>query len=78
MIPQTYILAVSPGAVGRTSTSALCNATLPYVLQLASRGVQAALREDESLRSACNVYDGRLVQPAVAAAFGLPCESLPT
>ena len=73
-----YCVTNMPGAVGRTSTYALCNATLPYVLQLASRGVQTALRQDESLRSACNVYDGRLVQPAVAAAFGLPCESLPS
>jgi alanine dehydrogenase len=66
-----------PGAVGRTSTYALCNATLPYVLQLSARGVDAAIRESPSIRSAVNVYRGRLVHRAVADAFGLPCERLP-
>jgi alanine dehydrogenase len=67
-----YCVTNMPGAVGRTSTFALCNATLPYVLQLA-----AAARDNAALRSAVNVFEGRLVQPAVAAAFGLPCETLP-
>ena len=63
-----------PGAVGRTSTYALCNATLPYVMQLAHGGVAEAARTCPAIRSAVNVFEGRLVQPAVAAAFGLPCE----
>jgi len=71
-----YCVTNMPGAVGRTSTYALCNATLPYVIDLASRGVAAAARESAAIRSAVNVYDGRLVLPAVAAAFGLPCEPL--
>jgi alanine dehydrogenase len=69
-----YCVTNMPGAVGRTSTYALCNATLPYVLDLAGDGVAAAARRSTAIRSVVNVYDGRLVQPAVAAAFGLPCE----
>jgi len=69
-----YCVTNMPGAVGRTSTYALCNATLPYVLELAAGGVEAAARTSPALRSAVNVFAGRLVQPAVAAAFGLPCE----
>jgi len=69
-----YCVTNMPGAVGRTSTYALCNATLPYVIDLATRGVAAAARESAAIRSAVNVFEGRLVQPAVAAAFGLPCE----
>jgi len=69
-----YCVTNMPGAVGRTSTYALCNATLPYVIDLADRGVAAAAHESAAIRSAVNVYEGRLVQPAVAAAFGLPCE----
>jgi len=71
-----YCVTNMPGAVGRTSTYALCNATLPYVIDLANRGVAAAARESAAIRSAVNVYEGRLVLPAVAAAFGLSCEPL--
>lgn len=70
-----YCVTNMPGAVGRTSTYALCNATLPYVLQLAASGVAAAARSSAAIRSAVNVFEGRLVQPAVAAAFNLPCEA---
>lgn len=66
-----YCVTNMPGAVGRTSTYALCNATLPYVLQLAERGLAAALETSPSLRSAVNVLDGRLVCQAVADAFGM-------
>jgi len=69
-----YCVTNMPGAVGRTSTYALCNATLPYVIDLADRGVTAAALASAAIRTAVNVYEGRLVQPAVAAAFGLPCE----
>ena len=69
-----YCVTNMPGAVGRTSTYALCNATLPYAIDLADQGVAAAARASAAIRSAVNVYNGRLVQPAVAAAFGLPCE----
>jgi alanine dehydrogenase len=73
-----YCVTNMPGAVGRTSTYALCNATLPYVLQLAAEGVEGAAAHSAAIRSAINVHRGRLVQPAVAAAFGLPCEKLAT
>ncbi len=71
-----YCVTNMPGAVGRTSTFALCNATLPYVLQLAGEGVEGAAAHSAAIRSAINVHRGRLVQPAVAAAFGLPCDKL--
>jgi len=72
-----YCVTNMPGAVGRTSTYALCNATLPYVLQLAAGGVDAAAASSAAIRSAVNVYRGRLVLKAVADAFGMPCEPLP-
>jgi len=70
-----YCVTNMPGAVGRTSTYALCNATFPYVLRLASEGVVAAAGSSPAIHSAVNVFKGRLVQPAVAAAFDLPCET---
>jgi len=71
-----YCVTNMPGAVGRTSTYALCYATLPYVLQLAAQGVEAATACSPAIHSAVNVFRGRLVCRAVAEAFGLPCESL--
>ena len=68
-----YCVTNMPGAVGRTSTYALCNATLPYVLDLAREGVGVAAERSAAIRSAVNVWRGELVQPAVAAAFGLRC-----
>lgn len=73
-----YCVTNMPGAVGRTSTYALCNATLPYVLDLAARGVEAAVAASPAVRSAVNVHRGELVHPAVAAAFGLACRPLTT
>jgi alanine dehydrogenase len=67
-----YCVANRPGAVPRTSTFALTNATLPYTLRLAKLGAAAAIREDAPLRSAANVVDGKIVYKAVADAFGLP------
>ena len=72
-----YCVTNMPGAVGRTSTYALCNATLPYVIELAGHGIAAAVRSNPALRSAVNIFEGRRVQAAVAAAFGLRCEPLP-
>lgn len=65
-----YAVANMPGAVGRTSTYALCNATLPYVLQLARSGLGAA-RLNPELVSAINVHHGRVTHPAVAETFGI-------
>ena len=72
-----YCVTNMPGAVGRTSTCALCNATLPYVLELAALGVEAAARRSPAILSAINVYRGRLVYRAVADACGLACETSP-
>ncbi len=66
-----YGVANMPGAVPRTSTFALTNQTLPYVLKLAEKGI-AALKDDPALLKGLNVHAGRLTHPAVAEAFGLP------
>ena len=66
-----YCVANMPGAVARTSTLALGNATLPYVLALAERGPRAALHADAHLRAGLNVHAGRLTHAAVAASLGL-------
>jgi alanine dehydrogenase len=67
-----YCVANMPGAVARTSTFALTNATIPYALRLASRGVAAAVAEDPALARAVNVAGGHLTHEAVAASLGLP------
>ncbi len=67
-----YGVANMPGAVPRTSTLALTNATLPYALMLARDGWREAARADQPLRLGLNVVDGKVVYPGVAEAFGLP------
>jgi alanine dehydrogenase len=67
-----YGVANMPGAVPRTSTFALNDATLPFVLALADKGISRALREDAGLRSGLNVHDGNLTCRPVADALGLP------
>ena len=67
-----YCVANMPGAVPITSTYALTNATLPYVLALAEHGVEEALRRDPGLRLGLNVRDGEITHPAVAAALASP------
>ena len=74
-----YCVANMPGAVPRTSSYALGNATLPFGLALADRGVDA-LRVDEHLRAGLNVFHGRLTNKPVADGLGLeavcPAEAL--
>ncbi|GAA2120021.1 alanine dehydrogenase [Kitasatospora saccharophila] len=70
-----YCVANMPGAVPNTSTYALTNATLPYVVELANRGWKEALRRDAALAKGLNVHEGQITFPAVAEAFGL--ESVP-
>jgi alanine dehydrogenase len=65
-----YCVTNMPGAVPVTSTFALTNATLPYALALADRGLDA-LREDPGLRSGLNVAQGRVTHPAVAEGVGV-------
>ena len=66
-----YGVANMPGAVARTSTLALTNATFPYVLTLANKGWERACREDRALALGVNVVDGRITYPGVAEAFDL-------
>ncbi|HEV2075872.1 MAG TPA: alanine dehydrogenase [Thermoleophilaceae bacterium] len=65
-----YCVTNMPGAVPITSTYALTNATLPYVLELADRGVEEAVAHDPGLRSGVNVAAGHVTHPAVAEAVG--------
>ena len=71
-----YCVANMPGAVGRTSTFALCNATLNWVIRLAKIGVDGAIMEQGPLREAINIHRGRVTNSAVAAAFDLPFASI--
>jgi alanine dehydrogenase len=64
-----YCVANMPGAVGRTSTFALCNATLRWVARLAELGCEAAIEAAGPLKEAVNVHDGQVTNEAVAAAF---------
>jgi alanine dehydrogenase len=66
-----YCVANMPGAVARTSTFALGNATLPFVLALAEQGWRRALHKDKHLRAGLNIAGGRVTHPAVAQALGL-------
>ncbi len=63
-----YCVTNMPGAVARSSTFALNNATLPFIVRLADEGVESAMRDDPHLMEGLNVYRGRLIHPAVAAA----------
>ena len=65
-----YCVANMPGAVARTSTFALNNATLPFALALADKGLARALREDRHLKAGLNVHRGRITCQAVAEALG--------
>jgi alanine dehydrogenase len=67
-----YCVANMPGAVARTATMALTNATLPYVMQLAQGDVASVLLSDPHFGAGLNVYDGRLTHSAVAAALDAP------
>ena len=65
-----YCVANMPGAVPRTSTFALTNATLPYALAMANKGFAQAMREDRALLQGVNVYQGKLTSREVAQAQG--------
>ena len=69
-----YGVANMPGAVPRTSTFALTNATLPYALQLANKGWKSALKENPALLKGLNMVGGKVTYPAVGEAFALPVE----
>ncbi len=67
-----YGVANMPGAVPRTSSFALANATLRYIMRIADSGLQTALDADPGLARGLNVYRGQVTHPAVARTFGLP------
>ncbi|WP_341504157.1 alanine dehydrogenase [Gallaecimonas sp. GXIMD4217] len=67
-----YCVANMPGAVARTSTFALNNATLPYIIKLANKGYKQALQEDKHLLAGLNVIHGQITCKEVAEAHGLP------
>jgi alanine dehydrogenase len=59
-----------PGGVARTSTLALNNVTLPFVLAIADKGWRQALRDEPHLRNGLNVHDGKITHSVVADALG--------
>ena len=66
-----YAVGNIPGAVPHTSTYALTNATLPYLRELATRGLDAAIAADPALARGVNTRDGAVTHPAVAEALGV-------
>jgi alanine dehydrogenase len=66
-----YCVTNMPGAVPRTSTYALTNATLPFVMALAEKGWRQAMLDDPYLRDGLNVHDRQVTHPAVAQALGM-------
>ncbi|MFB9325302.1 alanine dehydrogenase [Paenibacillus aurantiacus] len=73
-----YAVANMPGAVPRTSTFALTNVTLPYALELAGKGFEAAAKASEPLRKGVNTYKGHVTYKPVAEAVSLPYVDLAT
>ena len=65
-----YCVANMPGGVPRTSTLALNNATLPFLVKLANKGYQKALSEDKNFLAGLNVHKGQVTYKAVADVFG--------
>src|SRR5262249_12094702 len=68
-----YCVTNMPGAVPRTSTFALNNATQPFVMALANKGWRRALVEDAHLRAGLNIFRGHVTHPAVASTRGFDC-----
>ena len=66
-----YCVSNMPGAVPRTSTMALTNATIPYVLEIANKGWRQAMKERPEIKGGANVVNGKVTHRAVAEAFGL-------
>lgn len=71
-----YCVTNMPGAVPRTSTQALCNATLPYILKIANAGVEKALKDDPALAKGLNTFAGRITNEAVGDALRIPTQPL--
>ena len=73
-----YCVANMPGAVPRTSTMALTNATLPYAVEIANKGWKKAMQENNEIKLGANVIDGKITYKAVAEAFDLEYVSIDT
>ena len=73
-----YGVANMPGAVPRTSSFALSNATLRYAIKLANLGLSEALKSDPGLAAGLNIYQGKVTHPAVAETFDLPLTQVDT
>jgi alanine dehydrogenase len=71
-----YAVSNMPGALPRTSTLALNNATLPYAAEIADKGWKKAMKENPEIRAGANVVEGKVTYKGVAAAFGLKYESV--
>ncbi len=71
-----YCVTNMPGAVGRTSTYALCNVTLPYVIQIAKNGWKSVATSSQGFADGVNITEGVVTNQAVADTFGLPCVDL--
>jgi alanine dehydrogenase len=71
-----YCVTNMPGAVGRTSTFALCNVTLPWVLQLATLGIDQAIAALKPIATSANIVRGQITNAAVAETFGMECVTL--
>ena len=71
-----YCVANMPGAVPKTSTNALTNATLPYAVEIANKGWKKAIQENPEIKLGVNVAMGKVVYKGVADAFGLECVSV--
>lgn len=72
-----YCVSNIPGIVPRTATFALTNATLPFIVRIASAGVDNAIRSNPGLAKGINLKQGKVTCKGVAEAHGLPCEALP-
>ncbi len=70
-----YCVTNMPGAVGRTSTYALCNVTFPYIQRIVNEGLEAFATADCGLAEAINVHRGKLTNRAVAKSLGMTCEA---
>jgi alanine dehydrogenase len=71
-----YAVSNMPGALPRTSTLALNNATLPYAAEIADKGWKMAMKENPEIKAGANVVEGKVTYKGVAEAFGLKYESI--
>ncbi len=71
-----YCVGNMPSAVPRTSTYALTNSTLHYLLEISDKGFRRAMKDNRALRKGLNVIDGKVIHEGVAEAFDLPCEKM--